>query len=139
MDIEYLIIIAVCVSVTIPIAYFKNRKFQFQNPEKMGYMWGYIQGTAPIVMSVILSIMFVIVYSDSGMLYITEPIQTALTIAFIRACLAYGVIKRNRWIFIIHTILSGNPILFIINGFYIKNRWTEMKHEAVVKIEVIPT
>ena len=135
---EYLITVAVCVAVTIPIAYFKNRKFQQRHPDKLGYMWGFIQGTAPIVMSVILSIMFVIVYSDSGMLYITEPIQTALTIAFIRACFAYGVIKRNRWIFIIHTILSGNPLLFIINGFYIKNRWTEMKHESVVKIEVIP-
>lgn len=137
MDTEYLIMIIVCVVVTLPIAYSLNKRFKTENPDKLGYMWGFIQGTAPIVMSAILSVLFIVVHYNQ--MYTSETVTIMMGVAFLRAAVAFGVIKRYRWIFIIHTILSLNIFLWIINGLYIKNRWKEMKYERVVKIEVLET
>ncbi len=46
--------------------------------------------------------------------------------------LAYGVIcismlKYNRYAFVAATVLSFNPIVWIINGVYVKNRWEHQK------------
>ena len=37
------------------------------------------------------------------------------------------VLKFNKWAFFIATILSFNPLLWIINGIYLKNRWCHPK------------
>ena len=33
------------------------------------------------------------------------------------------ILKFNKYAFLIATILSFNPLLWIINGIYLKNRW----------------
>ena len=138
MDIYFLSLIAICVIISIIIAYYMNKKFKDHYPDKMGYMWGFIQGTSPIVMSVLLSICYVIVVvSSRDLTALSDEVDLVMTIAFVRAAVAYGVVKRHRWIFIIHTILTFNIFLWIINGVYIKNRWNEMKYEKVVKVQVI--
>jgi hypothetical protein len=41
--------------------------------------------------------------------------------------LGYGVIKRKGFAWIILIIISLNPICWIINGIYVKHRWSEFK------------
>ena len=42
--------------------------------------------------------------------------------------LGYGVIKRNAIAWILLIIISFNPICWVINGIYLKNRWSEFKN-----------
>ncbi|MCY1462409.1 hypothetical protein D9M71_801800 [compost metagenome] len=37
--------------------------------------------------------------------------------------LCLGIIRYNKWCFLVMTVFSFNPALWIINGIYLKNRW----------------
>ena len=41
--------------------------------------------------------------------------------------LMFLILEFNKWAFLIATILSFNPLLWIINGIYLKNRWCHPK------------
>lgn len=54
------------------------------------------------------------------------------------ATAAYGLVftvvgafmyKRRRWAWLVGTLLSLNPIVYIVNIIYLKNRWNEMTNE----------
>lgn len=45
------------------------------------------------------------------------------------AFFGYKIIKRKKWSWILGTIMSLNPILFIINWIYARNRWDEFTQE----------
>lgn len=38
------------------------------------------------------------------------------------------IIFRNRWLWILAIILQLNPVLWFINGIYLKNRWKDLKN-----------
>lgn len=50
------------------------------------------------------------------------------TIIIINIILSIKILNYNKYAFLIATILSINPLLWIINGIYLKNRW---KHPLV--------
>lgn len=50
------------------------------------------------------------------------------TIIIINIILSIKILNYNKYAFLIATILSFNPLLWIINGIYLKNRW---KHPLV--------
>ena len=35
--------------------------------------------------------------------------------------------RRNRWVWLFGTLFSLNPLLWIVNGIYLRNRWAEMR------------
>ncbi len=57
-------------------------------------------------------------FSSEKVLFISLLINTILMIM---------VLKYNKYAFLIATILSLNPLLWIINGIYLKNRWNHPK------------
>jgi hypothetical protein len=90
-----------------------NRRFRERNPEKKNYRWGYY-----------FSIMAFI-----GGLILARFLNTSLTVMIlcgvIYAILAWFFAQRQRWAWVALTILSFNPIAWIINAIYLWRRWGE--------------
>ncbi|HEX7515689.1 MAG TPA: NAD(P)-dependent alcohol dehydrogenase [Chthoniobacterales bacterium] len=99
--------------VPIVAALALNRRFQRRNPGKRGYRWGYYFS----VMSFIAGL---------GLGAFLESGATAVIICgVIYALLAWFFAQRCHWAWVALTILSFNPIAWIINGIYLRKRWAE--------------
>jgi NADPH:quinone reductase-like Zn-dependent oxidoreductase len=90
-----------------------NRRFKSRNPEKRSYRWGYYFS----IMS------FIVVLGLSYLLL--ESIGAVIAVAILYAVLAWFFAQRQRWAWVALTILSFNPIAWIINGIYLWKRWAE--------------
>ncbi|MFL9610450.1 hypothetical protein ACKF11_10240 [Methylobacillus sp. Pita2] len=66
-----------------------------------------------------------------GNLYVlgsmNDMLGLGLTIAAVNTVLMVLVLRFNKYAFLIATVISINPILWIINGIYLKNRWNHPK------------
>ena len=97
----------------IIIAFLLNRRFKQGNPEKRSYRWGYYFS--------IMSFLGVL-----GLSYLLlESIVTVIVVALVYAALAWFFAQRQHWAWIALTILSFNPIAWIINAIYLWKRWRE--------------
>jgi hypothetical protein len=108
--------IAVVIGVTIGpivVAFALNRRFQRRNPRKRPYRWGYYFSIASFVVVVGLAILL-----DTG--------ATAVIVSgVIYAVLAWFFAQRHHWAWITLTIVSFNPVVWIINSIYLWKRWAE--------------
>lgn len=48
----------------------------------------------------------------------------------ISALCGWGIIKRRRWAWVVGTLLTMNPLAWIVNGVYAGHRWQEFTDEA---------
>ena len=64
-------------------------------------------------------------------LQLQEVMPLAITLIVINTILNVMILKFNKYVFLIATILSINPIFWIINGIYLKNRWNHPKVNMV--------
>ena len=64
-------------------------------------------------------------------LQLQEVMPLAITLIVINTILNVMILKFNKYVFLIATILSINPIIWIINGIYLKNRWNHPKVNKV--------
>ena len=51
-------------------------------------------------------------------------LAVGLTVAVLLTFLVY-LLSMNRMVFLIATIISFNPLIWIINAIYLKNRWQD--------------
>ncbi len=103
-----------------------NNKFQLQLPECKSFFWGYFMG----VFNVSSSILFIVVSLSVTVNSDNPPLALFLFIAFVGLLglvLGYLIIKRSKVALILFTVISLNPVFWIINFIYIKNRWDELK------------
>lgn len=64
----------------------------------------------------------------------------SIPITFIYGVICVYMLKYNRYAFVATTVLTLNPILWIINGIYVKNRWMHPKViSGSVKEKIIDT
>ena len=61
-------------------------------------------------------------------------IATGLTSGILLTFLIY-LLSMNRIVFLITTIISFNPLIWIINGIYLKNRWQDVKKFNISNID----
>ena len=97
-----LLMIAVGVSMAASDKLERTRKSRL--PQTQPYQWGYFIGC--------LSFWF-------------APATLGLS-----ALLGWGIIKRRRWAWVVGTILTLNPFVWLINGIYAGRRWHEFGQEA---------
>jgi NADPH:quinone reductase-like Zn-dependent oxidoreductase len=90
-----------------------NRRFQQRNPDKRGYRWGYYFSIVSVVAGLVLG--FFLECGTTGV----------IVCGLIYAVLAWFFAHRQHWAWIALTILSFNPIVWIINSIYLWKRWTE--------------
>jgi NADPH:quinone reductase-like Zn-dependent oxidoreductase len=99
--------------VPVIAAFALNRRFRRRNPDKRGYRWGYY-----------FSIMSFIAGLGLGA-FLESGATAVIVCGVIYAVLAWFFAQRCRWAWIALTILSFNPIAWIINTIYLWKRWAE--------------
>jgi NADPH:quinone reductase-like Zn-dependent oxidoreductase len=104
----------------IVIALVLNRRFQRRNPGKRPYRWGYYFSILSFIGGVCLGSML-----DSG-------VSAAIVCAVVYAVLAWFSARRHRWAWIVLTIVSFNPVAWVINAIYLWKRWREFRGAAPV-------
>ena len=120
-----LIVLIVLILVHMVIYYIAltmNNKHLLRHPEYKSYVWGYFTGVVTIVWGIIL---FIVCLSLLFLNVDIGPINTTLFyLAFLifYTALGYFVCSKEKWAFIILTILWINPIIWVTNYFYIKRR-----------------
>jgi ribosomal protein L37E len=62
--------------------------------------------------------------------------ELAIVLIVINTALMIFVLKYNKYAFLIATVLSLNPLLWIINGIYLKNRWNHPKVNPTLNINI---
>ena len=94
-------------------AFVLNRRFKRHNPDKRGYRWGYYFSIMSFIHCVVLG------------LFLECGAAGVIVFGLIYAVLAWFFAQRRHWAWIALTILSFNPIAWIINAIYLWRRWAE--------------
>lgn len=102
-------------ALILPIigAFVFNRRFRERNPEKRSYRWGYYFSMMAFIGGLLLGRIL-----DMGLMGV-------IACGLIYGILAWFFAQRRRWAWITLTILSFNPIAWIINAIYLRKRWSE--------------
>jgi NADPH:quinone reductase-like Zn-dependent oxidoreductase len=110
---ELIAVAFVMTILPVILAFFSNRVFRRRNPEKRSYRWGYYFSIMSLLLGLVLAlIMF-------------ESVTAAIVCFLVYAVLAWFFAQRHHWAWIALTILSFNPIAWIINAIYLRKRWAE--------------
>jgi NADPH:quinone reductase-like Zn-dependent oxidoreductase len=99
--------------VPIVAAFALNRRFRRRNPDKRSYRWGYYFSILSVIAGLLLGALL-----DSG-------VTVVLLCGVLYGVLAWFFAKRHHWAWFALTILSFNPIVWIINALYLRRRWAE--------------
>ena len=97
----------------IVLAISLNRRFRQRNPDKRAYRWGYYFSIMSLIAGVLLGSFLEL--GATGM----------ILSGFVYALLAWFFARRHHWAWIALTILSFNPVAWIINAIYLWRRWRE--------------
>jgi NADPH:quinone reductase-like Zn-dependent oxidoreductase len=102
-------------ALILPIiaAFVLNRRFRERNPEKRSYRWGYYFSMMAFIGGLLLG------------RFLNAGVTAMILCGLVYAVLAWFFAQRQRWAWIALTILSFNPIAWIINAIYLWRRWRE--------------
>lgn len=94
------------------------------------FAWGYFQAYT----SILGSVMYIgyLIFTNNNFTDVTLILIAIFSVYFV-----FGIFAsmRHRMAFVILTILSVNPLLWLINGIYIKNRWPELAASTHSKLK----
>ncbi len=102
-------------ALILPIiaAFVLNRRFRQRNPDKRHYRWGYYFSVMAFIGGLLLGR-----FLDFGL-------TGVIVCGLIYAVLAWFFAQRHHWAWIALTVLSFNPVAWIINAIYLRKRWAE--------------
>lgn len=108
---------------TLGLSVSSNRDMLERTPGKRRYQWGFFLGYSLIVIGVASwAMVFVVERIEFRVLWSVLPTVVIATGVF--------VVKRRRWAWIVATVLTANPLLWIANYFYGRNRWDEFAQDG---------
>jgi hypothetical protein len=111
-----LALIASLIGVTIaPIvaALLLNRRFKRRHPGKRSFRWGFYFAILSVIGGLGLGNM------------VGSSAWSVIICGLAYAVLAWFFMRRQRWAWIALTLVSFNPLAWIINLIYLRKRWTE--------------
>jgi hypothetical protein len=113
-----IILLAAYVSIIL-----EGRRKNVASLNELPYTWGFFQGMNGLLMG-LYSLYWAVVAltTPEG-----SPISAGLflMLAAIWCTAGYFVIKRRKWAWVVSTIASCNPVWWIANLIYGRNRWNE--------------
>tara|TARA_B100000795_G_scaffold49422_1_gene32456 strand:+ start:195 stop:599 length:405 start_codon:yes stop_codon:yes gene_type:complete len=95
-----------------------NHRKKFLNHQD--YVWGYFQGVGAMIFGTLYGLFYLYLLISLSAELLTIVIVSSLS--SITVILGYLVCKKSKQAIIWATVFSLNPVLWIINFFYIKNR-----------------
>ena len=118
-----LLILAVIIGLIVLIYFIAkklNTNHKTQYPDHQDYKWGYFMGVGAMVYGTLYSLFyfFILISVSQGL----QDIVILLALFSIPVIPGYFACKKSKLAMIWLTIISFNPIIWIINYFYIKNR-----------------
>jgi NADPH:quinone reductase-like Zn-dependent oxidoreductase len=99
--------------VPVVAAFVLNRRFRERHPDKRPYRWGYYFSMMAFVGGLLLGRML-----DFGFMGV-------LGCGLLYGILGWFFAQRRPWAWIALTVLSFNPIAWIVNAIYLRKRWNE--------------
>ena len=105
--------------VPVVLALVLNRRFRLRKPGSKPFRWGYYFSVMSLLGGIGLGLMF-----QSG-------VGAVIICGGIYAVLAWFFAQRRRWAWITLTLLSFNPVAWIINLVYLRKRWAEASLDAL--------
>ena len=119
------LLLATIISVCNAYHLEKDRKRKF--PNNRPFMWGYYQGTATIAFSMIFMMTFLMNAVETGEVANQYGVILVVGIFFaFKGVMGILILNRKRYALVFNTILSFSIPIWIVNYFYIKNRWQEL-------------
>jgi len=116
-DFIVLAVVLSFIGVPFAVACFLNRRFRRGNPNKMSFRWGYYF-CIQVVMAIANLCWAFAEHGDIG-------VVSSTVCLLIYTVLAWFFAQRHHWAWVILTILTFNPIMWIINAIYLHTRWSE--------------
>jgi hypothetical protein len=115
-----------CALPAVFLAYWYDRRLHRTRPTTKAYGWGYFTGFQLVLapLAVLVGSVYGSLQTDGGLLLKLLAFSSFFSIFGI-----FILCRRVRWMWIIYTVLSMNPVLWLINAIYIKNRWKELGDE----------
>ena len=118
-SITFLVLLAIIAMVSLLLDHFRRKK----HPSTQPFRWGYFTSIQSMLMG---AIVFLVVLTHAH-----QPSEFGgLIIGLILFVPGYYAARRRKWAWIVNTILSFNPIWWIINWMYGSKRWGEFEAEA---------
>lgn len=102
-----------------------------KKPDALPYQWGYFTGWMGLLCGFCISILN---FSEAAKAQ--DDVNISLYYScigiycFVTGFIHLFIIFRNRWLWILAIILQLNPVLWVINGIYLKNRWIDLKNKS---------
>ncbi|MGB9429937.1 MAG: hypothetical protein WCC11_08715 [Gammaproteobacteria bacterium] len=129
----------ITILIAIPLASYMGESFQKKHPELKPYKWGYFTGWMGVLNGIGVVILACILlyletydyYPNNHDLYVL-----LLVLGIIAAISGTFILKRNKWGWVVGLIMQFNLIMWIINGIYLKNRWSELSGPSFKTIGV---
>jgi hypothetical protein len=111
---RFLLLFLAVTIVQIYIASWMNKRLHVKQPNTRPFTWGYWNGLCCFLLTPLLS---------TAALGVNALVASEV----ILIPLGVFVLLRRRWAFIAATVLSFNPVYYVVNAIYISKRWTEME------------
>jgi NADPH:quinone reductase-like Zn-dependent oxidoreductase len=105
--------LAIAIGAPIAGAIALNRRFQRLNPGKRPFRWGYYFSLQALVAGICLGIAL-----ELG-------VAVLLGCILLFAWLAWSFARRRHWAWVALTVISLNPLAWIVNAIYLWKRWRE--------------
>lgn len=129
MNNEMITITIICLLFSVPAALTMNDSLHKKIPSLKSFAWGYyvaimgaLSGAAGTLMS----------FSNASQAYGGSSDNFALGMFSLTIAVVHTLmIRRSKWAWVAGIILQLNPILWIVNGIYLKNRWSEMSGPSI--------
>ena len=120
-------VLGVIALVSLFFAISQNRKWEQENPSRLGFRWGYFFIFSTIAGHGLVAIYFVLGAFEDGDFRRILIGLVALTFLIFVGSQAHG---RRRWALFLVTVLSLNLLWMFINLVYLRNRWSEFREES---------
>ena len=124
---SFWIVVIIALPVAVGASLYMDKKLHESNPGFQPYKWGYYNGWMGILVSGFYAIVYIINASDSYGSRSNDYLSLGLLFVAI-ATVSAGFVFRNKWWCIAAIVVQFNPLLWIINGIYIRNRWDELNN-----------
>ena len=126
-NIDTIVTVIIIIIGTILSHTLENKRLN--KPITRPYTWGYFCSVTAIL-SGSAFMLISLLYFNSKFSYLDSKTQTIMVLwggYGVLNCLGgYGWLTRNRSLAVVGIIVSLNPIWWIVNSIYLKNRWLEM-------------
>lgn len=128
----------ITILVAIPLASYMGESFHKKHPELKPYKWGYFTGWMGVLNGIEVAILACLFFWDTYDYYPNnhDLYVLLLVLGIIAAISGTFILKRNKWGWVIGLIMQFNLIMWIINGIYLKNRWSELSGSSLKAIGV---